>query len=588
MKNFISKTNKYLIQKHPIIWNTKLVWMLSIAYILHVIFFMLGFVALANPEVLHNYRAKSIFFDNSTVFINVILSILLLVLWLIYLFKNNAFKSFYPTSNLKIFKQFACYLVIVFSSISFFLSHNLGLKSYINSTYNNDRIKKEIQISNDAALFFSQNLNDYTLNQRRYPEPLNTLYCETYQGTKLASDSVTPHLSFLDYNYRFYTLKTKKGLGRNIYNDSTYKNFIYYKIKDTVHTYFYKDAVYDVSNIIKSATPSYYNYSKTFYVAEDENLHELDITYNSNDNYYNDYDNSYYNKEFSIRNEIRNKKNHELLTRNNTQEIKQLLANFLAVVNQYRVAHNLTTNEWFDLIYNPNDFELKSLIRSEPKRQYEYGFDEAKNAPEVFYKNHVTDFYLDDNALHQSFENIEYIKSSNLFIESIHFFMWASFLLSAIIFMFRITGLKALLFSIITIGLLSVLVGLLTVLCEYLTNFHGNSISYFALYLIFVLGTIILSIPICCAKRIKKSIVAICLNISIGGLPLYIFLIISIISMHQSDACGYYSFNTNSEVCFNLLGSIGTLWSYILFIIGLVFIYFYSKVIKKWKALPEG
>ena len=595
MKKFIDNTNQNLLEKYPTVWNTKIVWMLLTAFLLHIVFFTLGYFALANPELLQERDAKSIFFDNGTVFISIILSILTLVVWLIYLFKNNAFKSFYPTTRLDLFKQFLCYLIIVFCSTTFFLSYNAGLKQYISSTYPDNTIQNEIHASNKAAIFFSQDLERYTLNQRRYPEPFNSLYCEVFEGSQANSEagdtlqnSNTPNLKFLDYTYRFYTLKSKQGALKD-YNNEKYSGHLFYKTKDTLRTYFYMDSIFDASRFLTTVKPSYFNYSSRFYQSKDDKKKALISLYDEDDYYYDNYNNFNNRWNFSTQHESWNKEAHDVLKRNNADEIKSILADFLTICNQYNVKHNLTSDAWFDLVYHPENFELKALIRKEPKSEYGFNYREDNTALEIFKKEHITDFYLEDDALHYVFENIEEIKSKTPYIESIHFFIWLAFFFSSVIFMFRITGLKPLLFTIIITGVVALFITLLSVLFAHITGFNDNSVGYFVSYLTLLIGAIILAIPIFYSKKIKKRVVAICLNMSIIGFILFVFLIISVISLHQSDACtSDYGSRIHNSDCFNLLGDIGLLWSYILFIINLIFIYFYSGIIKNWKALPEG
>jgi len=150
--------------------------------------------------------------------------------------------------------------------------------------------------------------------------------------------------------------------------------------------------------------------------------------------------------------------------------------------------------------------------------------------------------------------------------------------------MFRVTNLRILLFSIITTGVLATFISLLILLYTFLVS--SSNVDYFIPYLILMIGSIILSIPLFFIDSVKKTLSGICLNITIGGFVLYVLLIIGIISMHQSDFCrteNYYD-----ENCFVLIDYLGMTTSYILFIAGFVFIYFYSGVIKKWRALPEG
>jgi len=186
------------------------------------------------------------------------------------------------------------------------------------------------------------------------------------------------------------------------------------------------------------------------------------------------------------------------------------------------------------------------------------------------------------------FENIESVKSSDP-LESIHVFMWLAFIFAAIIFIFRITGLKPLLFSIITVGVLALIISLFAALLFYIIGGNDDFVGYFLMYFVFTLATLIILIPIFFYTRVKKLIVAICLNISMVGFSLYIFGIIGIISLHQQDICeANPNYGNKNYECDTLIEIFQFEWSWILFFSALIFIFFYSKVIKNWKSLPEG
>lgn len=600
MKKFIYKTNQYLLERFPTVWNTRLVWMLLTAIVLHFIFFVFGFFTLSNPTILQERYVKEIFFNNGTVFLTTIISILLLVGWLIYMFKNNAFKNFYPSTGSKLFGQFMCYMLIIFSCSTFYLSYNYGIKTYIASTYSDTQINKEIETANDAALFFSESVTDYTINKRRYPKPFYEIYCET---TDEFIDYDKHYVEFQDQSYQFYTLYTKEVPlnERYSYNkayiegdiDSTYTKYVYSKTRDSIAVLYFKDSVIDVKPFIKTAKPSYYNNSSTFFISIHDTLKNDSYDYNSSR--YSDYEYQNYsgNPIYTVRNQLRNQRNYELLERNDKAEITALLSNFLKFSDYYKIKHNLTAEKWTNLVYNPDNYEVKNFIRTqEPKNEYDFQnvITTEQTKFEKFYTDHVTDFYFEHDALSNVFENIEDIKDSNPFMDSIHFFIWFSFIISCLIFMFRITGLKPLLFSIITVGVLALFFSLMAALLFYIMSGYDDNVPYVILYLILFISTLILALPIFFIKKVKKSIVTICLNISIIGFPLYLLLIIGIITMHQMETCrlenynNYYDYNT----CDTLIKSLEFEWSYVLFFLGILFILFYSKIIKKWKSLPEG
>lgn len=590
MKKFIYKTNQYLLERYPTIWNTRLVWMLLAAATLHLLFFVFGFFTLTNPEMLQERRVTNLFFENGSIFLSVIISILLVVTWIIYMFKNNAFKNFYPTTRLKLFGQFILYLVIVLSCTTFYISYQYGMKTYIASTYSEEQLNKEIEVANDAYLFLSEKLENYTLNQRRFPKPFNELYCET--NTRfIYYDS--PYMSFEDDDYQFYSLRSIEIPINKSYNKITGSNdlskssgYIYSKTTDSIRTYYFKDSVVNVQQFVKTPFPSLYNMSSTFFVSTKSKLRdEYDYNYAK----YSGYD---YNSTplFSLRHHLRNKRNYKLLERNDKTEIKQLLTDFLTISNYYKIDHNLTTAEWFNLVYHPNNFEVKNFIRDQAKRDYGYQDVVTGNRTKTqeFYSNRLTDYYYQNNALRNVFENIESVRYSNP-LESIHIFLWLAFFFAAIIFIFRITGLKPLLFSILTIGVLTLIISLFAALLFYIVGGNDDFVGYFLMYLVFALSTLIILIPIVFYTRVKKLVVAICLNISMVGFSLYIFGIIGLISMHQQDICEANPKYSNKDFeCDTLIERFQFEWSWILFFSAIIFIFFYSKIIKNWKSLPEG
>ncbi|MBQ0152368.1 MAG: hypothetical protein KBS61_05700, partial [Chryseobacterium sp.] len=84
----MKKLNQYLLENYPTIWNTKLVWMLLITLVLHIIFFFIGYVSHLDPTTLQTNSVREDFFSHGYIFIQVTISIILIVGWLILMFKN--------------------------------------------------------------------------------------------------------------------------------------------------------------------------------------------------------------------------------------------------------------------------------------------------------------------------------------------------------------------------------------------------------------------------------------------------------------------------------------------------------------------
>ena len=629
--NFINKINNYLIQRYPTIWNTRIVWMLAISLLAHIVFYFIGFISHSSPLSLQNSRVIDDYFSSGVIMVHIIVSMLMLVGWLVYMFKNNGFKNFYPTSNLKLFGQFVCYLVIVFASISFYFSYMFGLRSYINKTYPNDELVKNVDIINKAYPFLSIGYQDYSLDKKAYPKPFYELYCETNDDL---IDYNKKYFETNGYKYQFYSLykvaiTARDGYGEFKYPAAEYKNgtSLAYKefVKDTCNYYFKKDVV-DVSADIKTTNLSYYNFSRVFYTLDFE---EIDFYDRYNYSYASSYPeeaamygtnpNAAKNYEFS-------KQFSDILDRKDPTEIKKILNDFLEVSKQYQIRTNLNADDWFKLIYHPDTFEVKHFI-AENENEYAYPADsisimadtlandaaaavavapvpeETVIAPPVeapvaqmpvsndkmynYYNKNLTKYYYQANNLNDFLRSVELIKNVDFVSRNIHVYLWIAFFFSTLIFSFRVTNLRSVIFTGITTGVLSLVIGLMVLVYS---MGLGGSEEYFAAYLVLTIATVIILIPFLFLRSASKLFTSIFMNITINGFVLYVLLILGIISMHQKDACraqpGYYS-SYPSKICTTLLEYLDMNTSYLLLAVGLLFLFLYTTVIKKWRAVPE-
>ncbi|MEG1022523.1 MAG: hypothetical protein RSE50_13535 [Myroides sp.] len=381
--NFINKINNYLIQRYPTIWNTRIVWMLAISLLVHILFYFIGFVSHSNPTSLQNSRVIDDYYNSGLIMVHIIISMLLLVGWVVYMFKNNGFKNFYPTSNVKLFGQFVCYLVIVFASISFYFSYMFGFRTYVNVAYPNNELAKNVDIINKAYPFLSVEYQDYTLSRKAYPKPFYDLYCET------SSDLIDYNKKYFETNgneYQFYSLYKVAITERDDNGDFKYPAAEYKKGTDLAYKevledtcmYYFKKEVVDLSADIKTTNLSYYNFSRVFYTLDFDEVDFYDrynysyIAYPEESSYYGTNPNATKNYEFS-------KQLSGILDRKNPEEIKKILNDFLEVSKQYQIRTNLNADEWFKLIYQPDNFEVKHFIL-ENENAYSYPMDSVAAA----------------------------------------------------------------------------------------------------------------------------------------------------------------------------------------------------------------
>ena len=531
--------------------------------------------------------------------VNIVISVLLLVGWLVYMFKNNAFKNFYPTSSVQLFGQFVQYFIIVFVSTSFYLSYMFGLETFVKVNYSDAKMKQQIELANQVYPFLSHNPDDYLLTNKRYPQIFSDLFCET--DIQKINYSL-PYYRFYDEVYQFneiysVTVTERDSLQRFVYPQRESQLNIplaYSNELDTKCIFYFKKKVVDVSKYINNAKLNYGNFSNVFYKFGDG--------IGRNNYYYTDELNE--NKLDDINAFNVNKQNVEWLKKADKTEFNKLFTAYLNLLDLYKIKHNLTVDEWVGLIYNKPNFEVsKFILIRKPYQDEDYAYyaEEAvlydpiegntEENPLItekrqFLKDAYTSYYIESGNLKSMFENVDEIKASNYFIKGLPIFLWIAFSFSTLIFSFRVTNLRALLFSIISAGVIGLASGILFLIIGFAIY---NSIQFVVLYYLLFLGLLIITLPIFAPNFGSKLFRAILINISINGFVSYIFLILGIISYHQEENCTRLNSYSATYVPCNTLLSVFEPegWSYILIACGFLFILLYSSVIKKWKSSPE-
>ncbi|WP_312343680.1 hypothetical protein [Chryseobacterium binzhouense] len=621
----INQFNQYLLEKYPTIWNTRIVWMLLGSLAVHILFFVIGYLSHIDPVSLQKYSVKNDYYTDGVIFIHLIISILMIVGWLLMMFKNNAFKNFYPSSKGKLFVQFVQYFIIIFASTTFFFSYMVGFRLFINQKYSDEEMSKNIDIINRVHPFLSQNLESYTLENRLFPKPFNDLYCETDIDD---IDRNKKYFVYYDRVYQFNSVYSKTSFKRDKKNEfiipepeaSLKTPIAYSDTKEKSQIFYFKKEVVDVSPYIKTTGLTYYNFSNILY---DHNFQDYDDGASAIEIDY------YYNKDspdHTLKNKkaIVNQKTAELLDRKNPAELEKLLTDFLAISKKYRVKNNLEAKSWVKMIYTPQnpDFEVRYFIKdyqpriNEDDEYYdsdivvdsvsnaidEYGnivtdsvkirqFNPEINnqvSPQDYFKNNVTDYYYCTDHMKELLENVDRVKNEDFFSENVHIYIWIAFFLSTFIFSFRITGLKSLLFSVISAGLLVLAITLVIVMYTAVT---GLKEEFFVLYFLLLVSLVILLIPIFKIESLSKVVSSIFVNISMNGFVLFLLLIFGIINMHQKAMCGveiYDSYDiSQTKTCVTVFDYLGLGISYILLLGGFIFMYFYTSVLQRWKAMPE-
>lgn len=146
------KLNSKLLSQYPLLWNTKLLYVIPAAIVIHVLFYLGGFFTPVELEDLYEYW---IYDESGTVVFSVLISLLIIILWLVFYLRNNPFKSFYTVSRSYLFLEFLLISLVFFSTATFFLSYEQGLYHQTTITAKNVNLEEDINTLNLSKHFIA-------------------------------------------------------------------------------------------------------------------------------------------------------------------------------------------------------------------------------------------------------------------------------------------------------------------------------------------------------------------------------------------------------------------------------------------------
>ncbi len=145
----MKKLNKYLVENHPQIWNTKLFWAGGILLLIHVIFYLAGYARFDSYERLHTYLRSDIHVtDGYSMSFSMLISILFIIIWLVFYLRNNPFKSYYPLRKGYFFTEFCIQFAVLLAAITFYKSYANGFWKAIENKTANVKLAEEINTMN--------------------------------------------------------------------------------------------------------------------------------------------------------------------------------------------------------------------------------------------------------------------------------------------------------------------------------------------------------------------------------------------------------------------------------------------------------
>ena len=241
---------KYLLINYPLLWNTKIVPLVFYSLLFHIVFFILGYYngTIDFTETENNYRYNTN--DGTIGFLCVLVSILSLIVWAVYYFKNNALKSFYPKGNLSLFKEWIIILVGCFFLVTYMTTFFYGKDVRMRSYYSESEAKKRCKTLSLGSYFIDGSYENY------YNEYDNDNYdtTETVVDSAMALPNVngkydsSNKINYFAYKGKKYTYNSLLNKNLNSYvffsreidsaSKDRIRNWLVNNQKDSVKTLF--------------------------------------------------------------------------------------------------------------------------------------------------------------------------------------------------------------------------------------------------------------------------------------------------------------------------------------------------------------
>ncbi|RYY61854.1 MAG: hypothetical protein EOO05_04895 [Chitinophagaceae bacterium] len=176
-----NRLNNYLLTHYPLLWNTKAITVVSVSLLLHLLFFVFGYTGL-DVTTLGRYDYSLYPAESSGMYtLSFLFSMAILIGWLVFFLRNNAFKEYYVIDKWFLAKQFILVTLIIFVSVTFFHSYRWGLESRARSFTSREELVRETDLLNLAAKFLPEDRSSYfKLNSCSLPDSMHVSYRDDY------------------------------------------------------------------------------------------------------------------------------------------------------------------------------------------------------------------------------------------------------------------------------------------------------------------------------------------------------------------------------------------------------------------------
>lgn len=172
-----TKFNTYLLENHPLLWHTRAIQLLAAALLFWLISFAIGYSSLRLVQ-LSNYEVTSHYTVTGFNLFHIASAIIIVAIWAIYFYKNNAFKSLYPLTRFYFQKMFVLLFIPFLLLSAAYLPFTKGAFLKTQSLLSQTELMKDYKVIQLADAFIPTNKDNYSIGKKSYPKPfpLKSIY----------------------------------------------------------------------------------------------------------------------------------------------------------------------------------------------------------------------------------------------------------------------------------------------------------------------------------------------------------------------------------------------------------------------------
>lgn len=584
--NFYKKFNTYLLENYPLVWHSKVIQLTFAGILVWLISYLIGYQTV-DLNVLNNEYLEKLYFDYYFIFFHIITIVIILTIWAIYFYKNNAFKSYYPLEKAYFTKLFF-YLFIPFTLIiSAYFPYTMGAKSKATTFFNEKELKNDINKINLGYTFLVHSPTDYDLENRAFPKPypLNrkdfNYSSKKWDITNLEiHDSQENEKSLIEYkpdNYKQFIVNVD-GLNAQFYK--SHEEYIDSKKCNT------SEIVYQLikeENLDNPSRNSILNFSTVLINPSSDELSLENYYYEENASSYDDKTYIAYYAPIV----------HEWVKGKRYNAIQNCIEQFEEVCEKYKIDHKINAKHMVRFLKYKNFKNFHKSITKSYEDTYSYfNMEDEMNQIESVLKRknetikfmasqHV--YFYDENGLTNVFNNFKNVNNSLYIGESLIIFLFISLSITWLFVCFEFTSIKSFIISVPIAGVIAIINSLIITFSS--NRGYGEQLFSFILSTFIITFCIIVALTIIGlkTKTIKKGLLNILMNLTYFIAPIFLLLIILLYNQSTKyvqyiDRCKGIMYRTQNSMFLN---------SYWLFLSSLIGILLFFSLLKKWKAYEE-